>query len=97
MNHQIRSHFSRALQRWRGEAVVDRQKHAGLVRDVRQRSNVAKLCQWVGRRLGEEQPRFRSNGRTPSRNVGLRHKTRLHPKTCQFTPDELHGGAEHRL
>src|SRR5690606_24590031 len=91
------SELERPLQRRRTEAVVDCEEDIVLVRELRQRANVADGGQWIGRGLQVEEPRVRLDSEPPRIRIIERHVRHRDAEFDQVTIDECDRRAEHAL
>ena len=95
VNHQVRAHFQRFLQRRGAEAVINDQQRAVVVGQFGQRFDVAHFGERVGRRFQIEQPGFRANRRAPLIQIVQIDQGGIDVELLQITVVDHVGGAEH--
>ena len=97
MDHEVGAELERLLQRRRAEAVVDREQHAALVRDVGERADIGDRGQRIRRRLEERDARVGAHRRAPGFVVVGPHIRNLDAELHHVAIEQRDRGAEHAV
>ncbi len=91
MDNDVRPQGERLLQYWSAVHVIDRKQGAGLMRQRRQRRQVADIAQRVGGGFDKNQAGVRCDCLTPGRKIGQWNKIRNNPKAAENLGKQRHG------
>ena len=80
----------------RGEGVVDQQRQAGVMRDLRDPGNIEHLEAGIADGLGDHQPRPRRNGSPESLEIARLDKGRRDAEAGQGVREQVDGAAVER-
>ena len=94
MDDDVGAEIQRPLQGRGAEGIVHHQLAAVGVGQFGQGTDVGDLGQGIGRRLQEQQLRFRPDGRLPGGKIGQRHEAHVHPEGLDVLVEQHHGAAE---